>query len=68
VPTLDIAVLLKVVDFITRISRLVKALSIFADLLSRRWHRLAPQVHRFSLPTLARTSRHFAKLAKVSQN
>jgi hypothetical protein len=68
VPTLDIAVLLKVVDLRTRISRLVKALSIFADLLSRRWHSLASQVHPFQLPTLARASRSFAKFAKSGGN
>jgi hypothetical protein len=61
-------VLLKVVDLRTRIARLVKALTIFADLLSRRWHRLALQVHPFLLPILARAFRIFAKFAKVGGN
>jgi hypothetical protein len=62
-PTLDIALLLMV-----GVSRLVKALSVFADLLTRRWHSLASQVHPFKLPILARDPMHFANLAKIANN
>jgi hypothetical protein len=50
------------------VSRLVKALSGVADLITRRWHSLASQVHPFKLPILARTPMVFAKLAKMANN